>query len=88
MTLQTAFHISEMQGSPMSGRFRAAAARLALETIPDRPWISSFAACPRHLSDGKWVWLRPFQWRWARAGMALPLAVQSPRLESRALPAS
>jgi hypothetical protein len=46
-------------------------------------WIRSFAVWPRRLSDGRWVWLRSYEWRWAAFDDSLPQAVQTPLLETR-----
>ncbi len=62
---------------------RPDATPLAAEIPADQPWISGFALCPRHLNDGDWVWLRPFEWRWERAAIAAPLSLRKPRVQSR-----
>jgi hypothetical protein len=46
-------------------------------------WIRSYALAPRRLSDGHWVWLRPYEWRWHRAPSPLPRAVNPPRVFTR-----
>jgi hypothetical protein len=46
-------------------------------------WIRSYALAPRRLSDGGWVWLRPYEWRWQRASGEGPQAVNPPKVVSR-----
>ena len=46
-------------------------------------WIKSFALRPRFLSSGGWVWLRPYEWRWARPSGSAPMALLMPEVESR-----
>jgi len=54
----------------------------------DPPWIRGYALTPRRLSDGGWVWLRPYEWRWERPAAHLPSAVNPLRIRSRkAMPA-
>jgi hypothetical protein len=48
-------------------------------------WIKSFALRPRHLSSGGWVWLRPYEWRWARPEGSAPMAILRPVVQSRRL---
>ena len=50
------------------------------------PWIRSYALTPRRLSEGGWVWLRPYEWRWERPPAHLPSAVNPPRIRSRKAP--
>jgi hypothetical protein len=49
----------------------------------EAPWIRSYALTPRKLSDGGWVWLKPYEWRWQRPTSNLPNAVNPPRVFSR-----
>jgi len=48
-------------------------------------WIRGYALRPRQMSDGDWIWLRPYEWRWTRAVGPAPLAVQRPAVEARRL---
>jgi hypothetical protein len=49
----------------------------------EQPWIRSYALTPRRLSEGGWVWLGPYEWRWERPAAHLPNAVNPPRIRSR-----
>jgi hypothetical protein len=51
--------------------------------VSEAQWIRSFALAPRRLSDGAWVWLRPYEWRWQRPEGILPDAINPPRVFSR-----
>ena len=51
--------------------------------MSEPPWIRSYALTPKRLSDGGWVWLKPYEWRWERPAMHLPSAVNPPRIRSR-----
>jgi len=57
-----------------------------LSEVSDAPWIRSYALTPRKLSDGGWVWLRPYEWRWQRPSAHLPAAVNPPRVFTRKAP--
>jgi hypothetical protein len=49
----------------------------------DQPWIRSYALAPRRLSQGGWVWLRAYEWRWERPNTGLPNAINPPRISTR-----
>jgi hypothetical protein len=49
----------------------------------EAPWIRAFALAPRRLSEGGWVWLSPYEWRWQRPASHLPAALNPPRVFSR-----
>ena len=49
----------------------------------EQPWIRSYALTPKRLSEGGWVWLQPYEWRWERPPAHLPSAVNPPRIRSR-----
>jgi hypothetical protein len=51
--------------------------------ISDPLWIRAYALAPRRLSDGGWVWLRPYEWRWQRTSSEGPQAVNPPRVVTR-----
>jgi len=51
--------------------------------MSEPPWIRSYALTPKRLSDGGWVWLKPYEWRWERPAAHLPSAVNPPRIRSR-----
>jgi len=51
--------------------------------MSEPPWIRSYALTPKRLSEGGWVWLRPYEWRWERPPAHLPNAVNPPRIRSR-----
>jgi hypothetical protein len=51
---------------------------------PDQPWIRSFALRPMRMSNGAWVWLKPYEWRWGQPSRQAPSAVSDQRLEFRA----
>jgi hypothetical protein len=50
-----------------------------------QPWIKGYALRPRHLSHGGWIWLRPYEWRWARPEGSAPMAILPPVVQSRRL---
>jgi hypothetical protein len=52
-------------------------------TTVEQPWIRSFAVLPRRLTNGGFVWLRPYEWRWRRLATGAPSAVTPPTLETR-----
>jgi hypothetical protein len=56
--------------------------------VSEPQWIRSFALAPRRLSEGGWVWFRPYEWRWQRPNGPLPSAVNPPRIVSRKLHAA
>ena len=49
----------------------------------DPLWIRGYALTPRRLSDGGWVWLKPYEWRWQRPRGEGPAAVNPPKLVTR-----
>jgi hypothetical protein len=49
----------------------------------DPLWIRSYALTPRRLTDGGWVWLSPYEWRWQRPTSDSPSAVNPPRVVTR-----
>ena len=49
----------------------------------DQPWIRSYALTPKRLSEGGWVWLQNYEWRWERPDAFLPAALNPPRLRTR-----
>lgn len=51
--------------------------------VSEAQWIRGFALAPRRLSDGGWVWLRPYEWRWQRPDSALPNAINPPKVFTR-----
>jgi hypothetical protein len=51
--------------------------------LNEPPWIRSYALTPKRLSEGGWVWLQPYEWRWERPAAHLPSAVNPPRIRSR-----
>lgn len=51
--------------------------------LSEPPWIRSYALTPRKLSEGGWVWLRPYEWRWERPAAHLPTAVNPPIVRTR-----
>jgi hypothetical protein len=51
--------------------------------VTEAPWIRGYALAPRRLSEGGWVWLRPYEWRWQRPDSALPSALNPPQVFSR-----
>ena len=53
----------------------------------DQPWIRSYALAPRRLSEGGWVWLGAYEWRWERPKAGLPNAINPPRISTRKAPA-
>ncbi len=57
-----------------------------MSDVSETPWIRSYALAPRRLSEGGWVWLRPYEWRWQRPESSLPAAVNPPRVYSRKAP--
>ncbi|MGA0605012.1 hypothetical protein ACO2Q0_03345 [Phenylobacterium sp. VNQ135] len=46
-------------------------------------WIRSYALTPKRLSEGGWVWLKPYEWRWQRPRADTPNAVNPPKLVTR-----
>ncbi len=54
-----------------------------MSDLNEPPWIRSYALTPKRLSDGGWVWLQPYEWRWERPNASLPSAVNPPRVRSR-----
>ena len=32
--------------------------------MSEPPWTRSFAIRPQRMTDGRWVWLRFYEWRW------------------------
>lgn len=55
----------------------------SVREISDPLWIRGYALAPRRLSDGGWVWLRPYEWRWQRPSSGGPAAVNPPKVVSR-----
>ncbi|RAK52485.1 hypothetical protein [Phenylobacterium deserti] len=51
--------------------------------LTETPWIRGFAITPRRLSEGGWVWLTSYEWRWQRPDSSLPAALNPPRVYSR-----
>jgi hypothetical protein len=51
--------------------------------MSEPPWIRSYALTPKRLTDGGWVWLKPYEWRWERPNAHLPSAVNPPVIRSR-----
>jgi hypothetical protein len=56
---------------------------LTVSDLNEPPWIRSYALTPKRLSDGGWVWLAPYEWRWERPQAHLPSAVNPLRIRSR-----
>jgi hypothetical protein len=56
--------------------------------LNEPPWIRSYALTPKRLSEGGWVWLQPYEWRWERPAAHLPSAVNPPRIRRRRLRAT
>jgi len=54
-----------------------------VSVLAEAPWIRAYALRPRHLTQGGWVWLRPYEWRWGRPAATTPLALRRPVIESR-----
>ena len=54
--------------------------------VTDHLWIRSYALAPRRLSEGGWVWLRPYEWRWQRPSADSPSAINPPKLVTRKPP--
>ena len=54
-----------------------------MSDVGEPPWIRSYALTPKRLSDGGWVWLKSYEWRWERPPASLPSAVNPPRIRSR-----
>lgn len=54
-----------------------------MDALDEQAWIRSYALAPRRLSDGRWLWLRPYEWRWQRPSSPLPNALNPPRVFSR-----
>jgi hypothetical protein len=65
---------------PARGAFESSG---KVSDVSESQWIRSFALAPRRLSEGGWVWLRPYEWRWQRPTSVLPNAVNPPRVYSR-----
>lgn len=57
-----------------------------LSELSDAPWIRSYALAPRKLSEGGWVWLSAYEWRWQRPSSFLPSAINPPRVFTRKAP--
>jgi acyl-homoserine lactone acylase PvdQ len=57
-----------------------------LSDVIDQPWIRAYALTPRRLSEGGWVWLSSYEWRWQRPDSNLPSALNPPRVYSRRAP--
>jgi hypothetical protein len=51
--------------------------------VTEQPWIRSFALAPRRLSEGGWVWLGRYEWRWQRPRSVLPSSLNPPRIVTR-----
>jgi hypothetical protein len=51
--------------------------------LNEPPWIRSYALTPKRLTEGGWVWLQAYEWRWERPAAHLPSAVNPPRVRSR-----
>jgi hypothetical protein len=51
--------------------------------ISEPPWIRSYALTPKRLTEGGWVWLRAYEWRWERPAAHLPNAVNPLRVRTR-----
>lgn len=56
---------------------------LRVSDVSEANWIRGFALAPRRLSEGGWVWLRPYEWRWQRPQSHLPNAINPPKVFSR-----
>jgi len=69
--------------SPFEGR---EIRKTKVSDLSEPPWIRSYALTPRRLSEGGWVWLKPYEWRWERPHAHLPSAVNPPRIRSRKAP--
>lgn len=59
-----------------------------MREISNPLWIRSYALAPRRLTEGGWVWLRAYEWRWQRPGADTPNAVNPPRLVTRKVSAA
>jgi hypothetical protein len=57
--------------------------QVRVKSVENQAWIRSYALAPRRLSDGGWLWLRPYEWRWQRPSSNLPAALNPPRVFSR-----
>src|SRR5437763_11027008 len=73
--------------SRVIARLRGAKTRLIRVTtvreMSEPPWIRSYALTPKRLSEGGWVWLKPYEWRWGRPAARLPSAVNPARMRGR-----
>jgi len=69
---------SHAVGAAMEARFGSDNAGLGPE--------ERISAYNRNMSEGGWVWLRPYEWRWERPPAHLPSAVNPPRIRSRKAP--
>jgi hypothetical protein len=49
----------------------------------ERPWISTYALRPQRMTDGRWAWLRAYEWRWQTLPRQAPLSVTPERIERR-----
>ncbi|WP_041373502.1 hypothetical protein [Phenylobacterium zucineum] len=52
----------------------------------DPLWIRSYALTPRRLTEGGWVWLTPYEWRWQRPRGDGPAAIHAPKVVTRRAP--